>query len=138
MSEETAALQPDVGEVLQEEAPEYRLTTVEVCVTDVRVPVRVQLLPTKAGGTRTRTIGSTAPVQVLTADHRRANMILCSFDQDFLFAFSEASAQDPSTMSRQPKGVPLTLTATADLYVMAQTATTALSITTQRWASGGG
>jgi hypothetical protein len=143
MAEEEIQLQPNSGTVLQEEYPDdeypeqYPLTTIDVCVVDVSVPVRVQQLPTKAGSTRTRTVGSSVPVQVLTADHYRASVLLCAFDQDLLYAFSEAAAQDPSTMSRQPKNIPLMVRCATDVWVMAQTSTTSLSITTERWATGG-
>jgi hypothetical protein len=130
-------LQPDAGEVLQEEAPEeYPLTVIDVCVTEVQAPVRVKQLPTLPGGTKTRTVGSSGPVWLLGADPYRARAVLTSFDQDFLFAFSETSAQDPSAMARQPKGIPLELTARTEVYVMAQSGTTALSCMTERWAAG--
>lgn len=129
-------LQPDDAAVLQEEGPEaYPLTTVDVCVKDVTVPVRVKVLPNVAGGTRTRAI-TTAAERILGADHYRAAAVLCSFDQDFLYAFTEVGASDPSTMARQPKNVPLRVTTSTEVWVAAQTATTDLSVATERWAAG--
>jgi hypothetical protein len=136
MSDEVQ-LQPDAGEVLQEQGPgAYPLTVLDVRVTEVGAPVRVQQLPTLPGGTRTRNVGSSAPVQLLTPDPYRARVILCAFDQDVLFTFNETSAQEPSSMARQPKGIPLELTARTGLWVMAKTATTDVSVATERWAAG--
>lgn len=126
-------LQPDTEEVLQVEP--MPLATVPVEVQDIRGPVRVKILPNEAGTTRTISIGSSVPKPILQADHFRARAVLCSFDQDFLYAFTENAASDPSTMARQPKAVPLVLTAATQVWVLAQTGTTVLSYATERWAS---
>ncbi len=129
-------LQPDTGEVLQEEPQQY--TAIPVCVEDVQGPVRVQALPRKTGSTRTRTVGTTRAVPVLEADPRRAQAVLMSMDQEMLVGFSEASAQDPSTMSLWPAGVPFVITAVVDVYVLCavESETTQVSITTELWAAG--
>lgn len=127
-------LEPDVPEVLQTEAPD-QLTAVPVCVEEVRTPVRIQALPRKGGSTRTRTVDTTAE-RLLTADHRRASAVLMATDQNLLIAFSEAAAQDASSMSVWPKLVPFTVSATVEVWVAAATATTPVSITTERWAEG--
>jgi hypothetical protein len=121
-------------EVLQREN-EYPLTTVDVCIADVKTPIRVQVLPLKDGGTRTRNIDALTPIQVARADHYRAKLMLVSFDNDFYFALNAQSAQDVSRMSRWPKGVPLTLDTVTPVWVIAMTATTDLSITSQLWAT---
>lgn len=132
----SAELQPDTAEVLQEEPAHYQ--AIPVCVEDVKAPVRVQLLPQKGGSTRTRTVSDVKATQVLEANPRRGSAVLMSMDQEMLVAFSQASCQDPSTMSVWPKAVPFPVPATVDVYVQCATAaqTTRVSITTSLWAEG--
>src|SRR4051812_11438772 len=104
----TAELQPDELESLQAEntGPE---PAVHVVLADTKTVVRVQVLPRKQGGTRTRTI-TTTPQLLMSADHRRAQALLIA-TAAFLVAYSSASAQDPSTMAAWPANVPLPVTA---------------------------
>ncbi|MGW2795183.1 hypothetical protein ACWC9H_35400 [Streptomyces sp. NPDC001251] len=125
-------LEPDIEEVLQEEH-DYAPPAVAV---DVCGPVRVQHLPRKGGATRTVQLDATNPRHVLTADPRRGRALLVSFDQDFLVAYSEVGATSPATMARWPKTVPLEVGATVDVFVMAQTGTTALSVIQESWVMG--
>lgn len=125
-------LQPDPAEVMQEEGEP--LSSVPVCVEEVKAPVRVQVLPRKGGSTRTRTVGD-VPVQLLTADHWRASAILMG-DVPFRVAFSEASAQDLSTMALWPGLVPLTVDATVEVWAVADDDAVQLSLITTRWAEG--
>jgi hypothetical protein len=127
-------LQPDVSEVLQEEAPDdYQ--AVKVCVEDIKAPVRVQELPRKMATTMSRSLGTTA-FRVLRADHYRASATITSFDQDIYLAFNEASAQDTSTMARWPVDHPYTHTAATDVWVKTVADTSEVSIITERWATG--
>ena len=130
-------LQPDTGEVLQEEAPD-EYTSVAVCVTEVKTPVRVQRLPEKGGSTRTRVISDTRAVQVLDADHRRGSAVVMSIDEPVYIGIGRASIEDPSTMSIWPINVPWPCGATVDVYVRCATdaATSRVSITTGLWAEG--
>lgn len=127
-------LQPDTAAVLQEEE-DYASVLIPVCVKEVAGPVRVQELPRKAATSRTVSVGTTA-VQVLFANHWRSKATLMAMDQNILVAFSQAAAQDPSTMSVWPKLVPLPITATVEVWVASATTTTALSITSELWAEG--
>lgn len=127
-------LQPDVDEVLQAE-PAEDLTTVPVCVQEIKAPVRVQQLPRKAGATRTRAVGDTAAVRVLTADHHRAQVTIVSASA-FLVAFAEAAAQDDSTMAWWPATVPLVVGTTTEVWLKAETGTAEVSIVTELWAAG--
>lgn len=127
-------LQPTEDEVLQVE-PVPPLGTVPVCLVDAPAPVRTKQLPDEAGGTRTIQLG-TAKRQIQGADPYRARVLMTSFDQDFRYAFSETSCEDPSAMSRQPKNVPLNITCTTQVWVMAVTGTTEFSFTIQKWATG--
>lgn len=128
-------LQPDVGDVLQEEAPDT--TTVPVCVVESKGPLRVQQLPRKGGATFTRTLTET-PTRLLTADHRRASAKLraLGLDEPVAFAFNRASAQDLSTMSELPGLETETVTATVELWARAVTGTTRVSVTAETWAEG--
>lgn len=127
-------LQPDVSDVLQEEAPD-QLTAIPVCVVEHKAPVRVQLLPDKTGSTQTRTV-STTPKSYLRADHRRGRAVLMSMDQNIRIAFSEAAAQDDSSMSLWPKLVPFEVPAAVEVWVKSTTETTSVSFTTFGWAAG--
>jgi hypothetical protein len=129
----SADLQPDELESLQAEniGPE---PAVRVVLADTKTVVRVQVLPRKQGGTRTRTIGTT-PQLILSADHRRAQVLLIA-SAAFLVAFSSASAQDPSTMAAWPANVPFPITADVPVWAAAATATVALTIVTEMWATG--
>lgn len=127
-------LQPDATEVIQEEAPEY-VSAIEVCVKDVKVPVRVQELPRKLATSRTLTI-TTTPAKILRADHWRASARITSFDEDVYIAFNEASAQDTSTMARWAADVPYTHTATTEVWIRSLQNTSEISVITERWATG--
>lgn len=130
-------LQPDVGDVLQEETD--AAVTVPVCITEQKSPVRTQALPRKGGATLTKTVTTTAQ-RVLMADHRRAKAtaISTAAANIFLFAFTEAAAQDPSTMSVWPGLVPLPVEATTELWIALPAAGTPFSvgIHTALWAEG--
>lgn len=128
---EEVDLQPDTMDALQAEDP----SLAPAVAVKHEGPLRVQSLPRKAAGTRTRTVGTTAS-KVLAADHRRASALIMSIGQNMLFAFNSASAQDPSTMSLWPANVPFTLTADTELWVASATATTSISITSEFWATG--
>ena len=110
-------LQPDTGEVLQEE--QTALTAIPVCVREVESPVRVQTLPRKSAATMTKAL-TTRPIQVLWADHWRGRAALCC-TTDFLVAFSEASCQADTSMALWPADVPLELTATCEVWAKVPT-----------------
>lgn len=126
---EQVDLQPDLDEILQHEDE----SAVKVSIGG---PVRTQPLPHKAGATRTRNILATGPVQVLAADHYRAQAYLVSFTQDFYVAFSQAASQDTSRMSRWPALVPMPITTTTGVWVQSFATNTDISITTELWATG--
>lgn len=131
-------LQPDVADVLQEE--DGGGLTVPVCITEQKAPLRTQALPRKGGATMTKAL-TTTPLRVLTADHRRAvaRVISTATANVFLFAHTEASAQDESTMSLWPGLVPLPVEATTELWLrVPATPGTGFSvgISTSLWAEG--
>jgi len=136
---EQADLQPDVDEVLQAEAPE--LTTIPVSVAELRGPVRVQQLPRKAAATMTRRL-TTAPGQILRADHRRASAVLVA-PVGFLVAFSETACQAPSAMAYWPADTPLTIGAAVEVWALILTPGVGelaeldrVSVVTEHWAVG--
>jgi hypothetical protein len=131
----TNELQPDVQDVLQVEEPAGVEPVVKV---EQQGPVRVQELPHKAAATFNRDITeSVGQVPLLRADPRRAQAILIA-DGAFYVAMNVASAQDPSRMAEWPPLVPLTITATTDVWVRAVTGTANLSVITESWATGEG
>lgn len=127
-------LQPDTGEVLQEEP---YVMAVQGAVS-VKGPVRVQELPLKGGGTRTKSVGDTKFIQVLEADKRRGRAVLMSMDEEVYIGFSEAAMQDPIASTVWPAGVPFEVPAAVEAYVMCAVAaaTTRVSVTTYLWAEG--
>lgn len=132
-------LQPSVSDVLQEE-PVENLTAIPVKVACVDTPVRTQELPRKAATSVTRTAVNT-PFRILVANKYRASVRLVSFDTDMLVAFNSASKETPSTMSRWPKTVPLTITATTDIWISSYSVdgtpvSTSVSVITEQWAVG--
>lgn len=128
-----AELQPDTGEVLQEEAPE-QYTSIPVCVEEIKAPVRIQALPRKGAATMSKSLTASA-VQILRADHWRGRALLvCA--SPFLVAFSEASCQADSSMATWPADVPLEVTATSEVWAKVATETAVLSVITERWAEG--
>lgn len=130
---ESADLQPDTGEVLQEEAPE-RYTAIPVAVAEVLAPVRVQALPRKGAATFTKVL-TTSAAQVLRADHWRGRTLLVC-GSAFLVAFSEAACQSDTKMATWPANVPLELSATVDVWAKVAASTASLSVITERWAEG--
>jgi hypothetical protein len=133
MSETAPELQPTAEEVLQIE-PTIKEPPVTVAVDG---PVRTQDLPRKGGTTFTRTVGTTVgQTPLLRADHRRASARLISVGQAMLVAFNAASAQDASRMALVPANTILVITATTDIWVISATATTAISVITELWATG--
>lgn len=131
-------LQPTTEQVIQAE-PDYvdnPLSSLPVVVEQIKGPVRTQALPRKAGSTRTRNAPFGDPIRVLGLDPRRASVKLVGYDDDFLFAFTEANAQTPRTMSRWPKGIPYECTATTEVWIAGNTMDTDVSITVELWAEG--
>lgn len=128
---ESDDLQPDKDEVLQNE----EIPDVAVAVR-IESPVRTTSLPNKGGATKTLTIGTTTPVRMVNADHRRAKATFISIGANALFALNNASAQDPSRMALWPQNVPYVVTADTEVWVLSASATTSISVTTELWAEG--
>lgn len=133
----SADLQPDVGEVLQQE-PYGDTHKVDVVVCG---PVRTQPLPRKGGTTFTKTVGvlggSPGALNVLRADHRRAVAYLTA-PAPFLVAYNDANAQSVDTMALIPANVLLPVSATVDVWIAAPSATVAVSVLVEDWAAGEG
>lgn len=131
-------LQPDVPEVLQSEEPygDAHVVDVKVCG-----PVRTQPLPRKGGATFTKTVGVLGAVpgaaNVLRADHRRAVAYLVAASP-FLVAYNDANAQSVDTMALVPANVLLPVSATVDVWIAAPSATVAVSVLVEDWATGEG
>jgi hypothetical protein len=125
-------LQPEKDEVLQQE--DYPPSeSVPVRLEGI---ARTQELPHKGGTTFTRTVTATVPVRLLAADHRRSVARVVSIGANALFALRASDAGEASRMSQHPQNVVYTLTADCELWVMAATGTTSVSVTTELWAEG--
>jgi hypothetical protein len=126
--------QPDVNEVLQDESYST-LTTVPVCVEEIKTPVRTQSLP-RIGPPTTATKTITTATRVLTSNPRRGSATIIAIDNDILVAFNSASKEDPSTMAHWPKGVPLILNHTSEVWIASASTSSIVGIVTERWAAG--
>jgi hypothetical protein len=101
-------------------------------------PVRTQSLPRKAGATRTITVNALpTPFRLLTANPRRAQAIIIA-DLPIRVALNAAAAQDEGTMALWPGLVPLTVTATTEVWVAAETGQASVSVVSEFWATGEG
>jgi hypothetical protein len=131
----TNELQPDVDEVLQVEEPAGVEPVVRV---EQQGPVRTQSLPRKAGATRTITVNALpTPYRLLTANPRRAQATIIA-DLPIRVALNAAAAQDEGTMALWPGLVPLTVMATTEVWVAAETGTASVSVVSEFWATGEG
>lgn len=128
-------LQPTTAEVVQAEA-EYDLTTVPVCVTEIKSPVRTQALPRKGGSTFTKVYSSSIAQRVLTADHYRASATLYCDAQKMRIAFDKTAIESDTQMAVWPAATPLVVTATTEVWVKVDTADAEVSVMTERWAAG--
>lgn len=127
--------QPDVNEVLQDEAVST-ISAIPVCVDEIKTPVRTQPLP-RIGTptTQTKTFTATA-VRVLPYNPRRASATVIAIDNDILVAFNTASKEDLSTMAYWPKSIPLILNHCSEVWIASAATTSKVSIITERWAAG--
>jgi hypothetical protein len=129
-------MEPDDLEVLQVEVePVGKEPPVRVVVDG---PTRTQELPHKGGATFTKALAASPaqPIRVLRADPRRAVARLVSLDQTFLFAFTQATASDPSTMARWPANVPLVISAATDIFLASYSTAATVTVVTELWATG--
>jgi hypothetical protein len=97
-------------------------------------PVRTQAQPTKDRTGRTLTVDALSFVPLLRADPTRAFAEIRSFDQDMILAYSRNAAVGDTNTERIAKGVTVKITARTEVWVMAQTATTVVSMGQERWA----
>jgi hypothetical protein len=125
---EVPQLEPDLAEVLQEEAP---LSCLPVRIEGT---ARVLQLPYDRRTGKTLTVDNTKFVPLLTADPYRAFAEITSFDQDMILAYNrQPTVGDPNT-ERVPKGVTKRITARSEVWVMAYTSTSSISVGQERWA----
>jgi hypothetical protein len=135
-------LQPDELEALQAETVGAE-PPVRVQVSHIETPIRTQDLPRKAASTNTFTVGVLGTngglnpaKRVLSAQPRRALARLVSTGQAMLVAFSQAAAQQASTMALWPAGTVLNITHDAEVYVASATGTTQVTVIAEFWATG--
>ena len=127
-------LQPDTDEVLAEETGPEPSVTVRL-----DTPVRTQDMPRKAGWTRQYAVGAVTPVRVAPADHRRACVTLMSVGANMLVAIGQAATNDPlGHMALWPQNLPLPIRASVEVWVLAATGTTQVSVVAEQWATGEG
>jgi hypothetical protein len=121
-------LEPDLLEILQAEAP---LQCLPVRVEGI---VRTQQMPARDRTGRTITVDALGFVPLLRADPTRAFAEITSFDQDMILAYSRNAAVGDTNTERVGKGIRIKISARTEVYVMAFTATTVVSMGQERWA----
>lgn len=127
-------LQPDELDVLQAEES-GAVPRIPVSIEGVTLPIRVQMLPRKAGATFSKTVGTT-PTRLLTSDHRRAEARVMSVGQNMYVGYSNAMAQDFSRMVLWPANTTFLMQHDGELWVAAATAQTTISVAVEQWATG--
>jgi hypothetical protein len=120
---------PDTDELLQDSDPTPGMVTIPVCVEG---PVRTQQMPRTAGVRRTVTVG-TSPKRVLTADPRRASVVLLAQGNPITVGSSQSEATG-AYAALWPAWTPLTLSDTEELWVAAPAGDTSLTVLTDAWA----
>ncbi len=130
--EREAGFVGDLDEVLQEEPESWRIKAI---VTNVEGPVQVQLLPSVSGGSRSWSgVPATEAQRVANADPRRRSCTVMSLDQNIYVGNTKTEAESGYGVL-WPKLVPLVLTHAEAVYVRSATATTAVSVVVENWAS---
>lgn len=123
----TPDMQPDLGDVLQEEAPELGVVPVKICE-----PVEARELPSKRLGPRTVPLGSTVASKLLSRDPRRKSATIIARTQDILIGANQSQAQLSGAWV--PGVVPLVITAEAELWAIGDGASTDVTVIEEYWA----
>ena len=123
---------PDLEDVQQDE--EERALVVPVRVVETLSPVRVQLLPSRHGVSRSFTSNATdaEPTPLLGADLRRRRATIVAIGADIYVGDREMVKG--SQAARWPVGVPLVIEHTEQVYARAATTTATVSVISENWA----
>lgn len=123
---------PDLDELQQDE--EDRPIVVPVRLIEAESPVRVQLLPSRHGVSRSFTTSATdaEPTPLLGGDLRRRRATIVAIGADIYVGDREMvkSAQ----AARWPAGIPLVIEHTEQVYARAATTTATVSVISENWA----
>lgn len=123
---------PELEEIQQDE--EERALVVPVRVVEVWSPVRVQLLPSRHGVSRSFTSSATdaEPIPLLGADLRRRRATIVAIGADVYVGDRELVKT--AQAARWPAGVPLVIEHTEQVYARAASASATLSVISENWA----
>ncbi|MBG0819133.1 hypothetical protein [Planomonospora sp. ID82291] len=107
---------------------------VPVSVREVRVPVRVQLLPSRHGVSRSYSTSEsdTDPVPLLGADLRRRRATIIATGAAIYVGEKELVRGGLAAL--WPEGVPLVIEHTEMVYAQAATGTATVSVIAENWA----
>lgn len=124
---------PELEAVQQEEADDGRLM-VPVRVLEVAGPVRVQVLPSRHGVSRSWTTNATdpEPVPLLGADLRRRRASIVATGAAVYVGEREMVKAGAAAL--WPADVPLIVEHTEQLYARAATGTATVSVVSENWA----
>lgn len=142
MSERIIDVEPDSGQILQEE--DYAPVTVPVCVQE---PVQTRELPTKSGGFRSFVlVAGAAAVKVLSRDPRRRRALLIAYSTTGIAdhvhlsttqagGASEYTAHLPMQGSASSAVSPvLELTCLDEIWATTNTQSVTLTVINEQWA----
>lgn len=123
---------PDLEDIQQEE--EERALVVPVRVVEALSPVRVQLLPSRHGVSRSYGTAATDadPIPLLGADLRRRRATIVAIGADIYVGEKELVRAAEAAL--WPAGVPLVLEHTEMVYAQAATETATVSVISENWA----
>jgi hypothetical protein len=123
---------PDLEEIQQEE--EERALVVPVKVVETLSPVRVQLLPSRHGVSRSYTTDSTdaEPVPLLGGDLRRRRATIIAIGAAIYVGDREMVKQGQA--AQWPELVPLVIEHTEQVYARAATTSATVSVISENWA----
>ena len=124
-------LTPDPEEIVQAEGPDV----VPPILVEHAGPVGTRELPGIRGNYRTESgITNVVGVRLLALEPRRKSATLTAVDQDIWIAASQAAAQvGGSSAYYVPKGVRFHVDHMGEVWAIAATATTAVSVATTPW-----
>lgn len=123
---------PELDEIQQDE--EHQLIEVPVRVVETCSPVRVQVLPSRHGVSRSYSSTNTdaEPIPLLGADLRRRRATIVAADDSIYVGDRELVKSSQAAL--WPAGVPLVIEHTSMVYARAATATATVSVITENWA----
>jgi len=117
---------PDADEVLQDETPGTAIPVV------IDTPVRTQRLPNRLAGMGTLNVDNVTAKRLAGSDPRRASLLILAHDQEILLASTQGGCLGEYA-ARWPQDLPLLLSSSDELWAMAATSNTDITVIAEQW-----